>query len=110
MDSINDHRFNDAVNHEALKRLGAAAVLVRLLVFTVGRMGSFIVGSAGAETFGPGRTDDEGSESEKRSALETAMWASAALQNLAADYCHSDDGRCPWNWDEAAGAWENSHM
>ena len=27
------------------------------------------------------------------------MWASAALQNLAASYCHTNmDGRCYWHW------------
>ena len=28
-----------------------------------------------------------------------AMWAAAALQNLAASYCgETNDGRCPWDW------------
>mmetsp|Transcript_24122 Transcript_24122/g.33707 ORF Transcript_24122/g.33707 Transcript_24122/m.33707 type:complete len:399 (+) Transcript_24122:125-1321(+) len=27
------------------------------------------------------------------------MWSAAALQNLAASYCHSDSGRCKWKWD-----------
>jgi len=26
------------------------------------------------------------------------MWAAAALQNLAASYCDTDDGRCYWRW------------
>mmetsp|Transcript_25792 Transcript_25792/g.59280 ORF Transcript_25792/g.59280 Transcript_25792/m.59280 type:complete len:403 (-) Transcript_25792:55-1263(-) len=34
------------------------------------------------------------------------MWASAALQNLAASYCSTaDDGRCYWEW-----TLENSHV
>ena len=31
----------------------------------------------------------------------TIMWAAAALQNLAANYCDTpDDGRCYWDWKE----------
>lgn len=28
------------------------------------------------------------------------MWAAAALQNLAASYCSTSDGRCRWDWTE----------
>lgn len=28
------------------------------------------------------------------------MWAAAALQNLAASYCATSDGRCKWDWTE----------
>ena len=32
------------------------------------------------------------------------MWAAAALQNLAASYCETADGRCSWQWGGDPGA------
>ena len=32
------------------------------------------------------------------------MWAAAALQNLAASYCDTSDGRCSWRWVGDPGA------
>ena len=32
------------------------------------------------------------------------MWAAAALQNLAASYCDTQDGRCSWRWSGDPGA------
>ena len=31
------------------------------------------------------------------------MWAAAALQNLAASYCATPDGRCSWRWSNPGG-------
>ena len=69
--------FSNAKNHQAYIDLGAVAVL-----------GSIITTA----------------DTHSHSSLQI-MWAAAALQNLAASYCATEqDGRCYWRWQHSAAA------
>lgn len=65
--------YNSAANHAALVRLGAVEALAAMVT----------------------ARDALGLATPPRA----AMWAAAALQNLAASYCETADGRCTWSFE-----------
>jgi hypothetical protein len=66
--------YNSSANHAALLRLGAIEALAATVT----------------------ARDVHGLNTPARA----AMWAAAALQNLAASYCETADGRCPWYFEQ----------
>jgi hypothetical protein len=90
--------FSNKANHFGFFRAGAIPALTDIIL-----------------RYGPvPATDASSSSAEKASSsggspgtvrADQAMWAMAALQNLAASYCRTpDDGRCYWHWVSAEGA------
>ena len=69
--------FSSATNHRMLMGLGAIEVLAAMVT----------------------ARDVHG----LRTVPRAVMWAAAALQNLAASYCDTPDGRCAWRWSQGGG-------
>ena len=65
--------FNSTSNHRQLLRLGAVEVLAAMVTARDAHHVQIVP--------------------------RAAMWAAAALQNLAASYCDTPDGRCVWQWE-----------
>ena len=79
--------FNHAANHAAFVAAGAVEALSELIVSS------------------PLSKPDAPSSAAARLAIKDSsavMWAAAALQNLAASYCETADGRCRWRWQMGA--------
>ena len=70
--------FNHGPNHAALVKAGAVEALGGFIVSCGSKASSGFSFSCGHP--------------------RSVMWAAAALQNLAASYCATPDGRCVWQW------------
>ena len=80
--------FNNKINHRAFFRANAVAVLSQIIK-------SYSV----VDSKTPSHKNDSTVSTTSSVTSEQAMWAAAALQNLAASYCSTEnDGRCYWTW------------
>ena len=80
--------FNHAANHAAFVAAGAVESLSELIV-------------SSALTKAPPPSSPLARIASRESSV--VMWAAAALQNLAASYCETADGRCRWHWQKDVG-------
>jgi hypothetical protein len=102
-----DRAWRDAVAHDAnvatlqtdhmFEAAEAAAEAIWILAFNSPPNHAALLELGAVETLGALVTarDVHGVATPARA----AMWAAAALQNLAASYCATPDGRCTWWWD-----------
>jgi hypothetical protein len=66
--------FANSVNHQRFANIGAIDALSKII-----------------------KQENLAEDQSPRLAAQ-GMWASAALANLAASYCETDEGRCYWEW------------
>ena len=72
--------YNNVHNHEAFIVVGAVEALLSVVMSC--------------------RVDFDAEEDEDSLCSQAVMWSLAALQNLAATYCDTDDGLCEWGWND----------
>jgi hypothetical protein len=106
--------FANRDNHYGFFRAGAVAALVDIILRYDAPPGG---GGGGAAADSADKKKEPATDPKKEPAdagasagpaavrADQAMWALAALQNLAASYCETaEDGRCYWEWGHGEGS------